>query len=216
MGGSGTSGRWAARWLGRALGLGFRLLAATWRVRRVDADLFERTLREGPAILACWHAEQLGLLGTHLGRGFQVMVSLSRDGELLAGALPVLGLGAVRGSSSRGGREALEACAARLTEGRSVALAVDGPRGPQHEPKAGAAVLAARVGRPILLLSAEVRPAARLRSWDRLEIPWPLARVRIRYARLEAPEDEPAEIAAKTAQIREGLRALSGRVSTPP
>lgn len=205
-----------SRWLGRALGLGFRLYAATWRVHRMNARLFEETVAGGPAVLACWHAEQLALLGTHLGRGFQVMVSLSRDGELLAGALPMLGLGAVRGSSSRRGREALAECAARLEEGRAVALAVDGPRGPAQEPKAGAAALAARTGRPILLLSASARPCWRLGSWDRMEVPWPLARVELRCVRLDPPRDEPAEIAAKTAQIREGLLEISGPASTPP
>ena len=151
-----------------------------------------------------------------MGRGFLVMVSLSRDGELLAGALPALGLGAVRGSSSRRGREALGECAAKLSEGHSVALAVDGPRGPAYQPKAGAAVLSARSGRPILLLAASARPALRLGSWDRMAVPWPLSRVRLCCERLEAPSEDPDEIAASTSQIRERLLALSARASTPP
>lgn len=198
------------------LALLFRALAASWRVRARGAELLAEALREGPVVLACWHGEQLALIGAHRDRGFVPMVSLSQDGELLARALPRLGYGVVRGSSSRRGAEALEESLALLRAGRTLALAVDGPRGPAGEPKAGAAVLAARSGRPLLLMAASARPALALRSWDRFRVPLPFAAVELRYERLEAPTEDPAAIEACRQELRGRLRALSDPASTPP
>ncbi len=198
------------------IALAFRALRATWRIRWRGREILESALAEGPVILACWHAEQLALFGAHLDRGFVPMVSLSRDGEILAGALPRLGYGVVRGSSSRGGREALDESLRLLAEGMTPALAVDGPRGPLGVPKAGAAVLSARSGRPIILMSARVWPALRLRSWDRFQIPLPLARVEVAYARVAPPSRDEQDIARTTQAIAAGLHALSDPGPTPP
>ncbi len=208
-----STGTAARAWL---LALAVRALAATWRVRLSGRELLDRALAEGPVILACWHGEQLALIAAHRGSGFDLMVSLSRDGDLLAKVLPHLGMSSVRGSSSRGGSEALEESLRRLGEGRTPAFAVDGPRGPALEPKAGAAVLAARSGRPLILLSARAGWVLRLRSWDRFEIPLPFSRVELRYGRLEPPPLDREAVERARLAIREGLLALSGRAPTPP
>lgn len=202
------------RWLPPLLSLLFRALSATWRLRYEGRALLEAALREGPLVLAFWHGEQLALLAAHRGLGLSPLVSWSADGELLARALPGLGYGVIRGSSSRGGAEAMGEALALLARGGSPALAVDGPRGPRHQPKPGAARLAAASGRPLLFVVAEVSAALRLRSWDRFEIPLPFATVRIRYGRMETPANDRAAIEQATSALRDAL--LSARGSTPP
>jgi lysophospholipid acyltransferase (LPLAT)-like uncharacterized protein len=189
------------------------LLAATWSVERTDAHLLEDALADGATVLAFWHGEQLLMVPTHARRGFLGMASLSRDGELLARTIQRLGFGTIRGSTSRGGGGALEESVAALRAGGSPGLAVDGPRGPRHEPHPGALVMAARTGRPIIYGVAVARPVLRLRSWDRFEIPAPLARVRIAYGRLEPPpDDDPRTIGPARQLLGERMRALSGRL----
>ena len=190
-----------------------RLLAATWRIERIGAELLDDAV-DGGAVLAFWHGEQLPMVAAHARRGFLGMASLSRDGELLARVIARLGYGLIRGSTSRGGRAALSESVAALREGRSPALAVDGPRGPHHRPHPGALIIAARTGRPIVYGVVSASPALRLSSWDRFIIPLPLARVRIAYGSLPAPPtDDPQAIEAARLALESEMVALSERLS---
>ena len=82
------------------------------------------------------------------------------------------GLAVVRGSSSRGGAQALRALAAAVRAGEDVAVVPDGPRGPRERVQPGVVALAAthrRAGGAARLRGAS-RPAARTRgtaSWCR-------------------------------------------------
>ena len=196
-------------------------LAWTWRIERIDADLLESALSEGATVLAFWHGEQLLMVPTHAHRGFLGMASLSRDGELLARTIARLGYGLVRGSSSRGGAFALQESVQALQEGGCPVLAVDGPRGPCHEPHPGALIMAARTGRPIIYGVAHAWPALSLGSWDRFVIPTPLAKIRIAYGRQEPPpDDDPETISVARMRLQERMRSLSiqlsGRSETTP
>ena len=55
-----------------------RLLAATWRIERIGAELLDDAV-DGGAVLAFWHGEQLPMVAAHARRGFLGMASLSRD-----------------------------------------------------------------------------------------------------------------------------------------
>jgi lysophospholipid acyltransferase (LPLAT)-like uncharacterized protein len=84
---------------------------------------------------------------------------------------------AVRGSSSKGGSEALRDLAVVLQHVSVVALTLDGPHGPRRIAKPGAAILAARTGVPIIPHAFAVRSAWRLQSWDQFMIAKPFAQV---------------------------------------
>lgn len=187
----------AARW-------GLRALAASWRVRPVGPPL-EELLEGRAAVLAFPHGELLPLFLCHAGLGVQVLVSRSRDGDRLSPLLVASGYTVARGSSSRGGAEGLAALEQGLREGRSAALAVDGPRGPAGVAKPGAAALALRTGRPLVVLRAWSRFALRLRTWDRFLVPLPGARVWLQATGVAlAPDDRVERVnAAVEALLRE-------------
>jgi lysophospholipid acyltransferase (LPLAT)-like uncharacterized protein len=109
----------------------------------------------------------------------RVLASRSRDGELVARWVARFGLTVVRGSSSRGGAEALRALAAAVRAGQDVAVVPDGPLGPRERVQAGIVVLAASTGAPIVPLAFAARPARRLASWDRFLVPLPFARAAV-------------------------------------
>ncbi len=181
-------GRRRHRLLGQCLAVLFRILARTWRIRwHGDAEQLEAT-RAGPCIYAFWHGNQLPLLAAYRPVRPVALVSLSRDGTVLDGALQALGYPTIRGSSSLGGREALLDLADALRAGHSVALAVDGPRGPARVPRPGVAALARRTGRPVVPLSASARGMI-LETWDRFLIPWPFARVHVHRGRPIQPSE---------------------------
>lgn len=100
----------------------------------------------GGAVAAPWHGHLLALAPLHAGRGWTVIVSRSSDGDVAAAAAEGMGFRVVRGSSSRGGGEALAEALAVARAGGVVVIARDGPRGPARVPKRGAALVAGRVG----------------------------------------------------------------------
>jgi lysophospholipid acyltransferase (LPLAT)-like uncharacterized protein len=132
--------------------------------------------KDKSVIYAMWHGRMWLLASRFPRRGVGVLVSLSEDGEVIARILARLRLVPVRGSSSRGGDEALKALEKWVTDGRSAAITPDGPRGPRHVAHMGAVALAARTGKPIVPLGAAAHPAWTLKSWDKFQVPKPGSR----------------------------------------
>ncbi len=134
-------------------------------------------------VYAFWHGRQACLTFTHAGRAAAVLVSRSKDGEIIAGVLGRFGLRTVRGSSSRGGRAALKGLLEAGRGGLRPAVTPDGPRGPAGQVKPGALYLAARLGVPILPVSSAARRKIVFKSWDAFQLPLPFNRVAVVYGR---------------------------------
>jgi len=134
-----------------------------------------------PTIFVFWHDQLLAMILALIGRKvpYTVMISRHPDGDPIARAVSRLGLDVIRGSSTRGGLEGMVAMAGRLKERRGVIVIPDGPKGPRRVAKDGAVVLAQRARVPIVPLGLAARPAWRAGSWDRLQVPAPLARIAI-------------------------------------
>lgn len=171
------------------LAAGMRLWCRTLRMELPAEE--ELLLREmpSPVILLFWH-NRLFMVAEARRRFRQQaraygLVSASKDGAWMAAFLNLVGVGAVRGSSSRRGYEALRELQACLTEGGDVALTPDGPRGPMYSFKPGAAILTRRSKARVLLVGFDCRSAWKLRSWDRFRIPKPFSRVTIRCREVE-------------------------------
>lgn len=184
-----------------------RALALTWRVERDPWPI------RGATVIALWHSELIPMVALHRaphstgGAPLVPIASLSTDGDLLAQALSSLGYQVIRGSSSRGGVGALRAALGALREGSSPVLAVDGPRGPVGKVQPGAEVLARRGEVPVVWGRIE-STGWRARSWDRALVPWPFARVRVRYGAWR-PGDGPLGEAMGGA-LGEALREALG------
>lgn len=132
------------------------------------------------------------------GRKSVVLTSASKDGAILAKAMEVFGLGAVRGSSSRRAVAALIGMKRALQEGLDVCITPDGPRGPRYSFHPGVIKLAQASGAPIVLIHATYSNAWRIKSWDRLVIPKPFSKVTLVFSELlhiPAKLNEPAFLA---------------------
>ncbi|MEO7963088.1 MAG: DUF374 domain-containing protein, partial [Gemmatimonadaceae bacterium] len=143
-----------------------------------------------------------------------ILVSTHADGEIIARILESLGFTTVRGSSSRGGARALLELVRVLREGHDVAVTPDGPRGPRRVFAPGAAVAAMRAGAPVIGIGARTERAWRLRSWDRLMIPKPFARVTVRYTEaLRVVGNTPRDAERDAPRLGEALNAVATRES---
>ncbi|PKN30468.1 MAG: hypothetical protein CVU64_03325 [Deltaproteobacteria bacterium HGW-Deltaproteobacteria-21] len=176
-----------------------RLYLSTVRVRPLHEDALVQFLEGGgKGIGAIWHQRFLGVLGyvtkfRHLS--LSIMISMSRDGDWIAPVVKFLGLRPVRGSSTRGGKEALAAMVKDLASNQAALHVVDGPQGPKGVVKAGLIRLAQLSRAAIIPVYISVDRAWTARSWDRFLIPRPFSQVRVRFGEpIDVPEqmDEDA------------------------
>jgi lysophospholipid acyltransferase (LPLAT)-like uncharacterized protein len=165
--------------LGAAL---IRALGATWRIRPVDDEHRVAARERSPRLIfAFWHGRLLPLTYEYRDRGARILASQHADGELLGQTLRFLGYGHVRGSSTRGGSRAIMELVEELRSGHDLGLTVDGPRGPRHVVKPGVVEIAKLTGSAILPITSASRRHRTFASWDRFELPYPWARVVVRY-----------------------------------
>lgn len=171
--------------LGTLAGWLMRAWCATLRVEIEDRCGIGRAGSfEGPVIYGLWHNRIFCVPSAWrrlCGRSREtvVLTSASHDGAMLARAVGVFGLGAVRGSSSRRGVAALVALRKTLREGRDVCVTPDGPRGPRYVLQPGLVKLAEASGAPVVPIHVGFTSAWRLKSWDRFGLPKPFSRVRV-------------------------------------
>lgn len=197
------------------VGMAMRVWGASLRITLDDPDrrLFACDAR--PTLFILWHnrlfvAAEL-MRRFRPGRPLHALISASKDGAWLSAFFESVGLRAVRGSSSRGGREAAAELVRVLRAGHDVGITPDGPRGPIYECKGGAAVVARRAGVRVVALGICYESAWTLRSWDRFLVPRPFSRVKL-YLREVAAGDIAAPDAP--ARMETALRAINP--DTPP
>ena len=163
----------------------FRLWFSTCRLTIIGREYHDRyAMGNGPAVGATWHRCAIFLVWFFRRIKPMIMFSRSADGDLLAGFAEKVGVRPVRGSSSRGGREALRTMHDFLSRpGRHKAATVlDGPRGPRFVAKKGMIVLAKEAGAPLLPIMMSAWPAVTIKNaWDRTLVPLPFSRVTVVY-----------------------------------
>ena len=125
---------------------------------------------------------------SYRGRRISVMVSQSRDGELIARAVGHLGIDTARGSSSRGGAQGMRELLRQAKKGSDIAFTPDGPRGPRGEVQPGVLMAAQSTGWPIIPVAYADTRYKQLRSWDGMRVPLPFAAVHFVYGEPLPPE----------------------------
>ena len=112
-----------------------------------------------------------------------VLISRSRDGEIVAQTCRALGLSVIRGSAKKavqrkdkGGAEAGRDIISTLDAGGCVVITPDGPRGPRQRLGLGPLRLARMSGHPILPCLFAVKHRKQFKSWDRFVLPLPFGR----------------------------------------
>ena len=190
-----------------------RGLAATVDFRYHDDATVRSWERQGqPFILAFWHRYLVLMRYAYFGERMSVLVSQSWDGELTSQTLAHLGIDTCRGSSSQGGAGALRDLLRRARGGSDLAFTPDGPRGPLRRVQPGVIVAAALSGLPIQPVAIGATRRKLLRSWDRMLVPLPGARVEIVFG-------PPLRVGARSPipdgveRLEHALQALDARAA---
>jgi lysophospholipid acyltransferase (LPLAT)-like uncharacterized protein len=191
-------------------------MCATLRVQVVRGDIEPTVRARRPNVIyAFWHGHLLYLMYRYRGKGVYILVSQSRDGELLSRVLQRFGLPTIRGSSSRGGRRSLLELVRHARAGASAAIAPDGPRGPRHHVQSGIITLARLTEMPIIPVAVGARWKIEFHSWDRFLLPLPGSRVIVAYGEpLTVPPDaDPELLEQKRHELENTLLKLTAEVT---
>jgi len=188
-----------------------RLIGATWRVEHRGNDPFEIPVRPS-SLGAIWHRGIFIAAGLYADSGMTVPVSLSRDGEHIVAVMKHLGISPPpRGSSSRGATGLLKGIVRLVKSGQMVVFLTDGPRGPARVSKPGVITVARLSGDAIYPGALSGAPCIRFRSWDRMLLPLPFARVIVYYGDPIAVEADASP--ERQRELRERLDARIGEMT---
>ncbi len=155
-----------------------------------------------PFILCFWHGRLLMMpYAWHRPRPFHMLISAHRDGELIANTVKHHGISWVKGSSSKGGAQALRSLLKALKAGDCIGMTPDGPRGPRMRASDGIISVARMSGKPILPVTYSSAGGRVLSTWDRFLIPSLFTRGHLRFdAPIHIPRDAD-EAALEAARI---------------
>lgn len=199
-----------------------RLAWATGRWEIRNANTAERYWREGkPFIIAFWHGRLL-ILPAMWPRSAKIsmLISMHRDGELIARAIGYFGHGTVRGSAAkagsakdRGGVGALRGMVRALKANEYVGITPDGPRGPRMRATDGIVTVARMAGVPILPCSFSARSRYVFPTWDCFVLPLPFTRGVIVWGEpITVPRDaEGSALETARLAVEAGLNAVTNQ-----
>jgi lysophospholipid acyltransferase (LPLAT)-like uncharacterized protein len=155
-----------------------RLIYRTNRWTVEGAESAHRRLAEGEALIgAFWHGRMLMIpMAWQRAAPVHILISAHRDGRIIAEAISYFGVGAIAGSTRRGGVAALRNILKKLKEGDCVAVTPDGPRGPAMVAGIGIVNAARLAQAPIVPLTYATSRRRILSTWDRFHVPLPFGR----------------------------------------
>ncbi len=151
-------------------------LTGRWTVQR-DPE-FQRLWNAGdPFILCFWHGRLLMMpfiWGSH--RVMHMLMSGSRDGQLITRTVAHFGIRSIVGSRNRSGAASLRKMVRTLRNGEFVGITPDGSRGPRMRVSDGCVETARMAGAPLVPITFSCSNGKALGTWDRLLVPSPFSR----------------------------------------
>jgi len=134
-----------------------------------------------PFVLAMWHGQllmqALNYRKFKANGNIKVIVSEHRDGQTIRKVVSHLGVGALEGSSTRGGVKALLGAIKSLKNGIDVAITPDGPKGPIYEVADGIVAISNKTNAKILPCKIKASSYWQMKSWDKFLIPKPFGKI---------------------------------------
>ena len=165
---------------------GMKLIGVSSRIRKIEGkEYIDKILKTGRPVIFCfWHNNilyctyYLHEFVHKKGCYLTVLISRSKDGELIARVVEDLGGTAARGSSTRYGSRAFRELYENMKrEFNAIAITPDGPKGPQYVFQPGSVILSQITQCPIIPVYFDADRKWILNSWDHFKIPKPFANI---------------------------------------
>ncbi len=187
----------------------FTLIAPGAR-RRIEVE-------RKPFIIALYHGRMVGTLNLRPRERMTILISESRDGEMIARGCLGMGFSVARGSPAKGAVKGTLALLSAAESGNNLVFMVDGPRGPIFSVKPGIVRLASMSGLPIVPWVTSTRHSWVMGSWDRFFAPcWGTPIISILGEPIHVPadagDDEIENYRLELATAMEKMRAATDTV----
>ena len=212
--------------IGGLVALWMTLVKYTTRWEVLHAERAQPIIEGGEGLIALTFHSRFLLLTSAWRRRYQhphVLISRSRDGDVVAWTCRWLGLSTVRGSArnaakskAKGGGAAGREIVEAIEGGGCIVITPDGPRGPRQRVPLGPFRLARLTGAPVLPCTFAVARRKQFGSWDRFVLPLPFGRGRIAWGTpVHVAEDaSDAELEAVRARVEGEMNALVSEADT--
>ncbi|QDT30388.1 hypothetical protein Enr10x_57540 [Gimesia panareensis] len=170
-----------------------RMITKTTRFEFVDDSLARCPFAETGSerfLYSVWHDSVVAPIFGASGHQTVALISQHRDADTIEEMLKAAGLGAIRGSTSRGGASAVKKLL-KQAEGKHVVITPDGPRGPHHKMKPGIIFLASHSGRSVVPTAFTATRYWEFKgSWTSIWIPKPFSKIYFLVGHpIHVPED---------------------------
>ncbi len=159
------------------------LWGMTLRKKILNPEI-ERDIREKPgkAVYTFWHSHQFYMFYHFRGLNkYHLLISPSKDGDLLAKIGKWFGYNVVRGSSFKRTLPGTRECIDLLNNDSKIVIIADGSRGPYHQAQAGSLQLSRITGAPLYPMTYVARSKYECSSWDRFILPFPFTKVTLNF-----------------------------------
>lgn len=175
--------KWTMAILARLVTWIVRLWFGTVRVKVVDQDIYDQYFTNsrttGNVVAGAWHRNAIFFF-YHFRKlnNACTLISRSKDGDFTARVAELFGYDVIRGSSSRGGHEALLEMTDYMNAepAKICGTPMDGPRGPARIMKKGMLVLAMETDSWFIPMACSgSRVITFHKAWDRTIIPKPFS-----------------------------------------
>lgn len=145
-------------------------------------------------LISFFHQDELSLIPFFKNTNTGVLVSISKDGEIMTRAVKRLGYLPVRGSSSKKAVAGLIAAIKSVKAGHKFSMAVDGPKGPIYKVKKGIIAINEKTNVPILpVRSYPEKYKLFEKAWNQAKLPLPFSKIKINFGKIDAYTQESLE-----------------------
>lgn len=162
-----------------------RIYSMTLRFKIENENHWQELREQGNnVLLGAWHQQFFSAIfhfKTYTKFNPGLMISQSKDGDLISGVANRSGWHTLRGSSTRGGKKAMDAMIDHLKTHGFGAHILDGPTGPIGRVKPGIIKMALEADAVVVPLYTSAENAWFFNSWDRFMLPKPFSRVSITF-----------------------------------
>lgn len=202
---------WFGVWALRGI---FKTLRVEWHLTDPAGNPYIEPISDQRYAFCVWHDSLLGAAFVKPPVNTVILTSRHADASILAYAANMIGMKAVRGSSSKGGAEAARQMITQ-TKGKHFTVTPDGPRGPRREIKPGIVYIGAKTEHPIVPCAFDASKAWRIKGrWTDMLIPKPFSKL---YVVTAAPIVVPKRVRKEqleeyTAKLQQSMDEVNAAV----
>jgi len=196
-----------------------RSILSTCKLSIDNGEYFENRAREGKNMIFCsWHSRLIVLpyyyYNLYKFTNLSMMVSKSKDGEIMKRMLEKYKIEAIRGSSTRGGSSAVKTMIRIAKSGKDTAISLDGSKGPRYIIQPGALLLAQITGLPLIPLTFDTTKKKVLNTWDKMIIPLPFGHIYAKFADPVFIPRDTKDLAPYQQQLQETMDTICADVAS--